>query len=222
MSRPPLLDQPHPLSKDDPKRTYGQMIVDYLQLGATVEDACAYTGVSPRAYYLWRRRGQAEIDRVEGNSRASVRNDEAMYVQFFHDTTRAQAAARVAAVGTVRSAIKGTTQNERRTETFSETRLRRLPDGSEQPYQYVREVVTVTEREVPGDWRAAIEYLKRRDPDNWSDRIHIDDWRSDALKGIKAGDILFAELVEAFGDRSLAVQLFHEAGVEIIDEPAEG
>lgn len=208
----PLIAEPHP---SNPKRTYAEYITDLLELGVTIEDACARTGISERTYYNWCTTGRNERDRVDANSRASVRADHAPYVQFLQDVTRARASARIASVATIRTAIKGSKQNERRVETFTETRLRRLPSGEQVTYEYRREVVAETVRDIPGDWRAALEVLKRTDPANWSDRIRVDDWHSDAVEGIRAGEVGFEELVEAFGDRDLAVQLFHQAGVQV-------
>lgn len=208
----PLISEPHPNSKE---RTYAGYITDLLELGVTIEDACARAGISERTYYNWCNRGRDERDRVAGNSRASVRASEAPYVQFLQDVTRARASARIASVATLRTAIKGYTQRERRVETYTETRLRRLETGEQVPYEYRRETVADTEREIAGDWRAALEVLKRTDPANWSDRIRLDDWHSDAIEGIRAGEIGYQELVEAFGDPDLATQLFHQAGVQV-------
>lgn len=45
-------------------------------------------------------------------------------------------------------------------------------------------------------------------------RMEHQDWRSEAIAGIKAGEFTYAALVEVFDD-SLAADLFREAGVSI-------
>lgn len=48
----------------------------------------------------------------------------------------------------------------------------------------------------------------------WTDKVQVDDWRTQAINDIKAGRIDFKALVEAF-DSDLATTLFTEAGVPI-------
>jgi phage terminase small subunit len=48
----------------------------------------------------------------------------------------------------------------------------------------------------------------------WTERVRVDDWRSQAIADIRAGTLPFEVLVEAFDD-TLAVQLFAEAGVPV-------
>lgn len=44
-------------------------------------------------------------------------------------------------------------------------------------------------------------------------RIGHEDWRAEAIALIKSGDYTYAEVAEAFNDRSLADELFREAGI---------
>lgn len=45
-------------------------------------------------------------------------------------------------------------------------------------------------------------------------QVKVDDWRSQAIADIRAGKIAFEALAQAF-DRSLAVELFRSAGIEV-------
>jgi phage terminase small subunit len=49
----------------------------------------------------------------------------------------------------------------------------------------------------------------------FTDRVKIDDWRSQAIDDIKAGLIDYPSLAEAFDD-SLAQELFKQAGVKVV------
>lgn len=48
----------------------------------------------------------------------------------------------------------------------------------------------------------------------FTDKLQVDDWRSQAVADIRAGRIAFEALAEAFDD-SLAAELFREAGVPV-------
>lgn len=48
----------------------------------------------------------------------------------------------------------------------------------------------------------------------WTDKVQVDDWRSQAIADIREGLIAYEALAEAF-DRDLATQLFAAAGVAI-------
>jgi hypothetical protein len=182
---------------------------------------CNLAGISEQTYYNWRNRGLAESGRVASNPRFSVRQDEQIYVEFFEATTHAQAEARQAAVGSIRQAynLSGIKTRNVTTKTTTETRLRkkRNPDGSveEIPYAQTRTETTETITHYPADWRAAVEFLKRRDSANWSDKVTItlEDMRNQAVADIRAGKLSYEAL--AAEDKSLADELFTSAGVPI-------
>lgn len=198
-----------------------KVIVDSLTLGCPIIDACQHVGIHETTYYLWRNRGQAELDRLEANPNARERKSEQPFVEFLKDTTRAQAEARRAAVASIRQAygLRGITTENVTTKTVSETKLRkkRLPDGTvvEEPYTWTRTETTKTVSQYPSDWRAAMEFLKRRDKENWSDKIvvSIEDLRQKAIEDIRAGRLTYEAL--AAEDKSLADELFASAGVPI-------
>lgn len=170
-------------------------LVKLIEKGVSIEDACQHVGITDRTFYSWTARGEAE---------------EAEFVPFLQAVTRARVDAKIAAIDTIRTAMSPFTQKTTKTETFTETRL----NSKGESYDYKRETVTKTTTLMQGDWRAAIDYLKRRYPGEWSDHIKVDDWRSQAIADIKAGLVQYEPLAEAF-DESLAAQLFREAGVPI-------
>lgn len=135
-------------------------ITALLSIGATVEDTCGRVGISETAYYNWLNRG------ASGN--------ETLYLEFVEAITRAQSAARVNAVAAIRTAVLGAEQTSDDTETVTETRLRKGDKGEQVPYEYTKTIRRKTLTKYPPDWRAAIEYLKRRDNKNWSDRVQVD------------------------------------------------
>lgn len=176
-------------------------IVKLLKTGVTVTDACASTGIHKSTFYDWIERGEA--------------GDEA-FADFSDAVSRAHVNAKVVAIGTLRTAMSPYNQTTRRTETFTETRFNRQGEQ----YEYKRETVTKTITRMQGDWRAAVEYLKRRFPDEWADHLKVEDWRTQAIADIRAGRItpeMFPEVVRAF-DRATAEQLFAEAGISVMSE----
>lgn len=178
-------------------------IANHLMIGCTVRDACELASIGERTFYEW----------MQANP------------QFSQAVTQAQARARRSAVRAITSALMPSTSHIKETTTIEETRLRtvKLADGTteQQPYTYRRTTTTFRDIENPADWRAGIEYLKRRDRNDWSDKttIQVDDWRSQAIADIKAGKISFEALRDAF-DEPTATDLFAAAGADI--SPSEG
>lgn len=124
-----------------------EALLDLLRKGNTDADACARVGISAQTFHVWQR------DKPE-----------------FHEmVTRARVETRELAVKTLRSAMEPFDQQTITQETFTETRLNRRGE----PYQYTRTKKTAAITKLAADWRAALEYLKRRDPDNWSEHLVI-------------------------------------------------
>jgi hypothetical protein len=65
-------------------------IVEAVETGATYELAASYGGVSYVTLNNWRNRGQAELDRVANNPRASIRKNEQPFVDFFNAIKNAE------------------------------------------------------------------------------------------------------------------------------------
>lgn len=139
-----------------------------LTAGVVIERACETVGIDDSTYRLWRIRGRKEAERRE---RPGIKpgtdkwTQEEPYFAFFTATSRAIAEAEVNATLVLRQGMLPQDIVTETTETVTETRLTK--DGK--PYQYTR---TVTRREVRhqgGDWRAAIEWLKRRRSTDWAE-----------------------------------------------------
>jgi hypothetical protein len=187
-----------------------QRICDLLKIGVPIADVCGQVGITDRSYYSWCARGETEKNRLAQNSNARPRQRETKYVQFLQATTRARAEARVTAVETLRGGMEPQVTKTRTIDVFSETRLNKKGE----PYEYIKKTQREVTTTAPGDWRAAVEYLKRRDSDRWSDKVKIEDWRSQVIADIKAGIIQYEVLEQAF-DTDLATELFAAAGVRV-------
>jgi len=174
-------------------------IVAYVEQGNTDVDACVAAGISQSTFYSWLQRGE------EGDP---------LYSEFLDAITRARVAAKTKAVATVNSSMSPTKTIQTVTETFSETRVNMY--GSPYEYKRTRERTTVTV--VPGNPNAAIEYLKRRHPEEWSEKriVEHQDWRSEALSLIRDGKLDYHVAVQEFG-RDLAIELFESVGVSVAD-----
>ena len=73
-----------------------------------------------------------------------------------------------------RTGLTKATTNEVTTDSFTETRTRLNKAGEVVPYEYTRTTRTNKQIEHMPDWRAGEAWLKRRDSDNWSDKLRID------------------------------------------------
>lgn len=142
-----------------------------------IETACDALGISDATYYAWRKRGREEQDRraawtgkePPGKREQARRDREAPYLEFLEATTRAIAKGESYAIDALR---RGTLPSEtvvRSVETFTETRLK--PDGT--TYEYARIIKREQVTESPGEWRPALEFLKRRDPKRWSEQVNL-------------------------------------------------
>jgi hypothetical protein len=195
-----------PLLNDDMQ----QQICDLLKIGVPIADVCGQVGICEKTFYNWRTRGIQEESRLNHEPNARPRKKEQLYLQFLQESTRAIAEARVTAVVTLRGGMEPQVTKTRTIDVFSETRL----DKKGQPYEYIKKTQREVTTTAPGDWRAAVEYLKRRDSDRWSDKVKIEDWRSQVIADIKAGIIQYEVLEQAF-DTDLATELFTAAGVRV-------
>lgn|GEM_PF-6723318 len=169
-------------------------LCDNLKAGVVVRDACAQVGIGESTYYAW------------------LTKSGKLYVEFREAVRRAQSSARVSATLALRSGMLASQTVIEATEIFTETRLRKMTDGSEEPYTYEKKTTRKSTTKHPSDWRAALEYLKRRDPEHWSDRVRVEDWHDLAIGYIRAGEVSFDALKEEYG-QDLATQLFTAAGV---------
>lgn len=88
------------------------------------------------------------------------------FFDFFNAIMRARAEALVTGAAAIHSGAVGGETVEEYTEVVKETRTGK--DGK--PYTTQYEKTTIKRIKHPPDWRAGVEYLKRRDPDNWSEK----------------------------------------------------
>lgn len=168
-------------------RTVQNKIVKLLKTGVTVSDACQSVGIGERTFYDWMRRGEA---------------GEEEYSQFSQAVTRAKVDAKVTAISTLRAAMSPMVSRTKKTHRVTETK----ENVYGKPYEYKLVDEFETETVIPGDWRAALEYLKRRAPDEWSEKYILElNLPTDLLKrfvdatkaaGISAGDALEAFVQE--------------------------
>ncbi len=181
-----------------------KQLVNLIETGVPITDACSFVGIANSTYYDWVRRG------IDGDP---------AYSEFSDAVSRAREAAKVTAIGTLRSAMAPTRTISKTTETFTETRV----DSKGEPYEYKRVTERHTVTVIPGDWRAAIEYLKRRYRDEWSEKSIIEhqDWRAEAVEQIRDGKLSYEVLRDEFGE-DLADQLFKSAGVPVGDAGEAG
>lgn len=137
-------------------------LVKLVKMGVTVADACAHVGISEAIFYIWMSNGSA---------------GDVGYVEFFEDINRARNAAKVTAIRTLHAALSPTVGKSVIVDTFTETKVDTF--GHETKHTTVKEhEVTTT---YPADWKAAVEYLKRRFPGEWSEKRILELGLSDDL-----------------------------------------
>lgn len=183
-------------------------IVEMVKTGVSVADACANAGIAVSTFYDWIKRGEA---------------GEVLFSEFSEAIAKAYNDAKVTAIGTLRSAMSPYTQKSTSTKTYTEVRVLKNrsgevlldEDGNPKTYEHVERTVTKTETVMLGDWRAAVEFLKRKYPDEWRDSIKIEDWKSQAIADIRAGSLDFPTLETLF-DRATAIDLFASAGIDMM------
>ena len=141
-----------------------RVLETHLALGCTIENACAQAGINPSTFYDWFNRGEA------------ARNGK--FSEFSNAVTRAKVQAHTASVKAIRLALETSETVTNSTDTITETRLKTVKhkDGKVEqvPYDYSKTTRRQSVVEQPSDWRAGIEYLKRRDSANWSDKTIIE------------------------------------------------
>ncbi len=177
-------------------------IVAALNTGATIVDVCASIPLHKDTFYTWLKRGEL---------------GEVPFADFTDAISRAQQDAKMAAMKALRVAMNPHQAVSETVETFAETRL----DREGKPYEYVKKVEKRTVTKFAGDWRAAIEYLKRRHYAEWGDRSKVDDWRSEAVALIREGRLSYEALIEEFG-REEADRLFVSAGISGTEQGETG
>jgi hypothetical protein len=148
-----------------------------LAAGATIKDTCAYAGITEKTFFEW----------MSSPSKS----------EFRELVSYAQGQARVAATLAIKSAIKGVEQVANTNDTYTETRVNKVT-GELYEFRKTKQSRTVTQ--LAPDWRAAIEYLKRRDPEHWSDRVDININVELVTKTVKALEEAGIDPAQVFND----------------------
>lgn len=151
-----------------------KQIVKLLEQGNSVEDVISQVDIAKSSFYAWRERGEKAAAELDANPDADISQDERPFLEFLDATTRAFEKAKVKAVGALYKAIEGYKTVEKSTVIFQETRYRKDKEGKREPYIYETTRTSTKSIQHAPDPRTAIEYLKRRYPDEWSDRLRID------------------------------------------------
>lgn len=184
-----------------------------IGIGCTIDVTCDAIDITRRTFYNWKIESQRLNDLADASPRILVTLDDVPMLRFLPIITQANARAMALAVNAVHSAILGERRVYEEPYTYTETRLRKAKNGEEIPYLYQETRFRQVENVTPPDWRAGIEFLKRRDPATWNPPTKIEvSWEDKAIADIRAGAIEFDELADAFDDYDLAADLFARAG----------
>jgi hypothetical protein len=156
-----------------------EQLVDALAAGAYAETACDYVGISTTTYYRWLQLGEQGERDLQNHPKLDDTPDTIPYEdryrllqqrrrryaeqarqsrpfrEFRDAVTRASARAEVSALATLRTAVSAA------------TRAVVVPIG-----QGMSEVQLVPDHDARA--KAAIEFLKRRFPDRWTDRQRVE------------------------------------------------
>lgn len=141
-----------------------QKIIERLQAGSTIKSTCDSVGIGERTYYQWVEIGNAYNNDEDHDRMPRLIKDREAMAQFAQEATRAQADGMITAAIQFKKGMLPSDSESVTTKTIKETRIGK--DGT--PYEYVKQETTRTVTKHPGDWRAAMEYLARRDPENWA------------------------------------------------------
>jgi hypothetical protein len=154
-------------------------IVGLLEKGATDKDACTSVGIDESTFYLWLKDGKEQKSPEK--------------IEFLEAVTRARAKVNVLATNTLRLGMLPTELETETTETITETRLKK--DGT--LYEYQKTTTRKSVATQPGDWRAAVEWLKRRDPEHWTDHVVVA-FSPEALIAMQQLGVNHSEAVKEF------------------------
>lgn len=150
--------------------TLQQEIVDALITGATIEMVCASVGISKTIYYQWIECGLAWSSDSSHNRMPHLIKDRNTLAEFAEVVIHAQAQAHMLATEALHSALLPSEVVHNTAEVVTETRINAKTN---KPYTYTKEIKRSAITENPPDWRAAVEFLKRRDATNWGATLKI-------------------------------------------------
>jgi len=155
-----------------------QDIVDALETGATDVDVCTYVGIGQTTFYEWIAIGDAVIAGGDHERMPERQDEQALFAEFAKAVSRARGSAKITAIGTLHAAMKPFTEISTSVKTYSETRLRKDIDKTtgqlvDVEYTYREKTTTRTRTRRQGDWRASVEYLRRRHKTEWGDNVDV-------------------------------------------------
>jgi transposase len=81
-------------------------VSDNITLGLSNADAAALAGIGESTFYAWRARGEAEIERVDSNPRASIRKEEVPFVEFVEAIKKAVPRRKQVLIGRIQKAAQ--------------------------------------------------------------------------------------------------------------------
>lgn len=123
-------------------------ICQLLAVGAIVEDICKKVNLDINTFYAWQKR----------------------FPDFADAVSRARSEANIGATVVLRRAMAPHDDTRTVTKNFTETRI---DAKTREPYEYHRVEVIEEVTHLQGDWRAALEFLRRRDPEHWTERLIV-------------------------------------------------
>lgn len=139
-----------------------EKIVNALRVGNTRRASALGAGISEALFYEWLKKG--------GKAKSGE------FLEFLEAVTRAEAECEIQNVAILKKAAAGYKSRIVTTKTKSHTEIVRKADGEPltdaegNPKTVVVAVTETTIRESDEfDWRAALEWLKRRNPADWSE-----------------------------------------------------
>jgi hypothetical protein len=141
-----------------------EKILARLAAGSTIRTTCDSVGVGESTYFEWVEIGNAYINEQPHERMPEDEAEKQAFAEFAEASTRAVADGLIQAAIAFRQGMNPSKSTSDTTETLEETRL----DKEGKPYTYRKTITKRTTTQTPGDWRAAMEYLARRDPENWA------------------------------------------------------
>lgn len=186
-----------------------EQIIELLAIGVPDDAMCQQVGISKSSFYNWLKWGRGyeaggkngETITVDEQVIELPKSGKGKFLAFLDAVTRARGTAKVHAIDAIHEAIGGQEQVTTIDEFVSETRLKK--DGTE--YEYKKRVQKTVTTQQPADWRAAIEYLERRDPDHWSKQQRVNlsgslQLSDDVVAMLKRMNVDMADVVRKFED----------------------
>lgn len=155
-----------------------QIIYKHIAECATYEAACEAAGIGYSTFRSWLLRGEDDKAWVDAHPNALVLPEELMFLEFLEGVTRAHAESLTSAAKAYHSGIIGGQSHEymreQVTEPLRDKKGDLVLDKDNNPKMVTKTIEREVVRQDKADWRAAESFLKRRDTENWSDKLVIE------------------------------------------------